>query len=509
MMNDTSKETSFVTNPESKRTGRRQRRRSIIHEFCLNTSTHALPGIARSETLHNRVFWLISFLIFTGIMIYFVVKSIMAFFDYPTTIDLTYDSDWQQYFAAFSFCNMAPFRLDLMIEPLSNYANSLDLTNTNDTQYVYQSSFIWDFIADKLNKNESLEDYFFPLSSMVHFCLYNLKSCSLDDFISFVSPVYGQCYTFNAKLKNSTDNSLRSGNFYGGAGILTLGLYIHSYQYLSLLTDAAGILALVHDNRQVPTIETSGVELGPGRRHKISYRRKKTTFLSSPYSDCTNEISNSLNAILKNYDPADYNYSQTICFQVCQQIFVYDECGCINPYAWNIRSIVRPGTDKINLVPVCNISDSCYETASDKLFASAKFFQNYCSDCSQECLINNFVVQTSSSMSSFDSIIYSIKNFVENSTVLLPDDWSTSWRQYIDENYLMVNVIRETHVVEINTQTSSVSLVDVLSNIGGHAGLWIGISFLSIMELIEMIFRLFRYQWYLIRETMQRRINVI
>ncbi|CAF4410788.1 unnamed protein product, partial [Adineta steineri] len=32
------------------------------------------------------------------------------------------------------------------------------------------------------------------------------------------------------------------------------------------------------------------------------------------------------------------------------------------------------------------------------------------------------------------------------------------------------------------------------SNVGGQTGLWIGISFLSLMELAEMIYRLIRSQ---------------
>src|SRR4051812_13498924 len=54
----------------------KHRRRSIIREFALNTSTHGLPGIARSESKHNRVFWTISFLIFTGIMIFLLLNRL-------------------------------------------------------------------------------------------------------------------------------------------------------------------------------------------------------------------------------------------------------------------------------------------------------------------------------------------------------------------------------------------------------------------------------------------------
>lgn len=35
---------------------KRRRRRSIIRNFCLNTSAHGLPGIARSQSIWNRLF---------------------------------------------------------------------------------------------------------------------------------------------------------------------------------------------------------------------------------------------------------------------------------------------------------------------------------------------------------------------------------------------------------------------------------------------------------------------
>ncbi len=102
-----------------------------------------------------------------------------------------------------------------------------------------------------------------------------------------------------------------------------------------------------------------------------------------------------------------------------------------------------------------------------------------------------------------------IKAFVENSSVPLPSDWRTAWRTYIQGNYLAVSVVRETNVIENYTQTAQLGLVDVLSNIGGQTGLWIGISFLSLMEFIEMLYRLIRYQYHLIRIAIRRRQEII
>lgn len=87
-----------------------------------------------------------------------------------------------------------------------------------------------------------------------------------------------------------------------------------------------------------------------------------------------------------------------------------------------------------------------------------------------------------------------IKQFVENSSIPLPSDWSQNWKTHIRENYFALNLVRQTDFVENRTQSSSFSLVDVISNIGGQMGLWIGISLLSFMELLEMLCRLIHYE---------------
>ena len=71
-------------NSNVKEEAKMHRRRSIIQEFSLNTSTHGIPGIARSTSVINRVFWSIVFLVFTGVMLYFTIQAIRAYFEYPT-----------------------------------------------------------------------------------------------------------------------------------------------------------------------------------------------------------------------------------------------------------------------------------------------------------------------------------------------------------------------------------------------------------------------------------------
>jgi hypothetical protein len=174
--------------------------------------------------------------------------------------------------------------------------------------------------------------------------------------------------------------------------------------------------------------------------------------------------------------------------------FRYVECGCVNPFLWNTRTIILPGTNKTITAPVCSGSDidPCYARAVENLLNSADLKEKYCSDCSQQCSIVDFAVQISSLLTPMEWQMGGIKQFVENSTIPLPSDWSTAWHTYIQTNYLAISVVRQSDIVENYTQSPKILEVDIISSIGGQTGLWIGMSFLSLMELIEMLYRVIR-----------------
>ena len=241
-MSDTVQHVSVAHPPDataSQELETRARRRSIIREFLLNTSAHALPWIARGKSIQNRVFWSISFIAFTGIMIFFVVQAITNYYEYPTKFNTNFVEEWPQYFPALSLCHASVLRLDRVLEPYLNYTKSLNLNISNDTKVwsSEESRHIYDFLATKLNRNESLLDYYFSLSSIMQSCSFNSVPCSATDFTSFQSPSFGLCHTFNAKLKNSSSGSVLHTNQHGGDGIMDMSFYIHNHQSIPFLNE--------------------------------------------------------------------------------------------------------------------------------------------------------------------------------------------------------------------------------------------------------------------------------
>jgi Amiloride-sensitive sodium channel len=172
-------------------------------------------------------------------MLHFVIESIKNYFEYPTQTSVKIAIEWPVPFPAFTFCNICPLRFDRFIGPFLNYTNSLKLTNSNDTSSFtfQQSKYIRDFLQMKIHENQSLDDYFYSLDSMMMYCSSNGIHCSSSDFLSFRSSSYGRCYTFNAKRKNLGNESTRGSNLGGGVGSLSLRLYAHSHQYVPYISD--------------------------------------------------------------------------------------------------------------------------------------------------------------------------------------------------------------------------------------------------------------------------------
>ncbi|CAF2401578.1 unnamed protein product [Rotaria sp. Silwood2] len=488
--------TVFPVNHDSLLAGiKRQRRRSIIRDFALNTSTHGLPGIARSQSVHNRVFWSVSTAVFTGVMVYFVAQSISNYFQYPKQTSIDVIVEWPIVFPAVSFCNYSPVRQDRFFQAFLEYLSAFNLIDTtNNTNFTLSNYVIYihDFYQWKINQNKSMYDLYFPLSSMLMSCFFNGVPCVSTDFISFESPLYGGCYTFNAKRKNLPNSGIRYSNEGGRDGILELRLYVHSHQYVPNTSDAVGIMIMVHDNTQLPLIDIAGMALEPGRKHKLSFTRKKSYFLSPPYTQCTNQIPLAMQAMFNLFQDADYAYSQLICFTNCIQAYTYHVCGCVNPNQWLARFAVLFGTDIVVNAPLCNMTDACFTEAADRLMKTYAIWSMWCPYCQQECNTTTFGITLSSMSAPREWMMNSIRDFVEASSVPLPSDWSTAWHSHIQSNYIAIDIVRGSIQLEQLTQVASLSGVDLLSNVGGLSGLWIGISFLSLMELAEMLYRLFR-----------------
>ncbi len=186
----------------------------------------------------------------------------------------------------------------------------------------------------------------------------------------------------------------------------------------------------------------------------------------------------------------------------------YQKCGCINPFMWTIRSVVLPGTRTVINGSLCDIANLCYYEAAKEFLTTPSTVYSFCEGCPEECSTVDFTVRLSSLSAPASYLMPGIKQFVESSSIPLPANWSTTWSSEIQANYVGLEVVCENTRVTNYTRQATLTPAVVLSNVGGQTGLWMGISFLSLMEIVEMLYRLIRSQYHRIRGKIRKKILV-
>ncbi len=87
------------------------------------------------------------------------------------------------------------------------------------------------------------------------------------------------------------------------------------------MNTAVGMMAMVHDNTQMPNVDMGGMELGPGRLHRLGYTKQASYTLASPYSSCSDSIYFGLQVTFDQFQNVEYTYSEINCYIVCIQAY--------------------------------------------------------------------------------------------------------------------------------------------------------------------------------------------
>jgi len=200
---------------------------------------------------------------------------------------------------------------------------------------IYKSTF--NFMIDLLNQNKTTEmlSYGFQLQDILLDCSYNGYDCR-DMWIESISPVLGNCYTFNRQsldrktpLFDINDINKRNIAFQYG---LVVTFYLNIELYFPTLQYGLGLTGILHNVDEQPLIRFAGKRFAPGFEHNLAYEKSLSTFLGSPYTVCTEEIPEDMRALYHFFDNnTDYVYSEIVCLELCYQKYVYEKCSCVYP----------------------------------------------------------------------------------------------------------------------------------------------------------------------------------
>ncbi|CAF0900901.1 unnamed protein product [Brachionus calyciflorus] len=461
-------------------------------DFCSNSTAHALPSVFRSENVIVKIIWMILFFVGVGGCIYYVYDSLHKFFQYEVAVDVKWNEMALQTFPAVTFCNINPFDssnlgvkayLELM---LTSNGLSTNLTASEDEPAIFQVNQALKVLkASALTEHNTKSDgafYLgFYLDSMLISCFYGGVKCSSSDFKRSYSFEYGSCYTFNSKGDKKTSKT-------GISNGLTMEIFTGFPSRQDYFIENQGIYLAVHNNSQNPIPKYEGIRLPVGFSSNVAVKRTFNYRKEAPYSNC--RISSAGLATDSDYVNKTIKltqYSRKLCFEICiQNLHIIPGCGCSDPSV--------PITDKSQTI--CSTLDKlkCVDSIRAK-FDSSDLSLNCSQLCPNEC--DRIIYETSVSSSNYPTYYYynivSKQSNVENKF----NSFSNVTYNLFKESVLMVNVFYDelgyTTIIESSLYTSE----GIFATIGGQLGFILGISLLSVCEIImffiDLLIRIIEY----------------
>jgi hypothetical protein len=190
--------------------------------------------------------------------------------------------------------------------------------------------------------------------------------------------------------------------------------------------------------------------------NEISVTRTFINKLGLPYNNCLKDVKSKdlFDSDLFKYmiQSTNYSYKQTDCLNYCAGKLLFNQLNMTNKIdRWeNIVSENRKYDKTMQILYSGILKKGMYET---------------CSDCPEEC----------------DSIKYETSHSITKLSTQYED-----FKNFSIENLVCFTIYYESLQYTVIDQIAQMNEFDLISNIGGNLGLFIGISFLSFAELIEL-----------------------
>lgn len=401
--------------------------RESIAEIVAISSVHGVPNLMATKRVFIKYMWLFFILGSSGVCGYFVSNTILDYLNYDVVSVIDIINEQYSEFPTISVCSST---------------GELDLPNA--------------IISCSFNSDAGCKDR------------------PSEYFEEFLDPLYGSCYRFNSG-KNSFGNKIDILNSsFGGLqfGFL-LNLKLPKPDYIDF---TQMIISIDNSSFNLISLYNNEIFISPGSRSYISVKRTFNVKLDQPYNDCYKSVSDfNMNKTIINYiTNSSKKYSQKECLRICINLKYLEETDCGCSAEWDTAEFVC-------LYKMISLNRTIFDCTWSFYKEILKKTYEVCADyCPLECDSITYSV-------SFSSIYdYPSSGEILNSELGAFFDYSD-----VKASFFTIQVFYENLNYELITQQPKVLLSDLIPNIGGIMGLFLGTSFLSLIELFEWLFEIF------------------
>jgi hypothetical protein len=442
-----------------------------LDDLVQSSTSHGLPNIFRTKRLLIKILWTVCFSVALGFCLYMVYNGFIDYFKYETVSKTEYITEIPSIFPTVSICSVNPLSTADAQSLVEKKLNEIGYDPTKNLSlgiinYLGSSNMLALLEASNPDYgDENRRKLGLNIESFM-FCFYDEAKCLISETQWYFDPVLGNCYRFNSGF-GSTGHSipLKETIKPGVTNGLIIYIYLENAANKYSFASSEGLRVFIHNSSANPS-DASWVDIKLSEMTNIAIKRTFIQKEPDPYSDCIDldtYDSEYYRFIIENTNKA---YKQEDCYNLCLQKNIIENCKCYSLYYPKLYESK----------PCLNITQrDCY--IKEYLSFKTKTLDDNCAKlCPLECESVMYDLVKSSSN-------YPTEYWFEIFKDLFPNTSYSSAK----ERVLGLNIFYSQMSYTRISESPKISSFDLMSNMGGTLGLYIGISFLSFIEIVEMI----------------------
>ncbi|XP_070570506.1 low-density lipoprotein receptor-related protein 2-like isoform X2 [Ptychodera flava] len=297
-------------------------------------------------------------------------------------------------------------------------------------------------------------------------CTFDQKKCNSRDFSVFANSKYGNCFTFNHVLNGT---KVRVSRRAGANNGLKLTLFTQQDEYISIFGQSSGVRVTLHPHSNQPFPEDDGITIQPGTVTSVALKEGLIKRLEPPYGECSEGHSADFNFS----SSEGWAYTQVSCQHSCVRRHMLELCGCIDTHT---ATYSDDG-------PKCMIQNKKQEICRQLMYYLHHRNKLPC-ECRTPCLetwygktISQSYWPSTKYLNSLLRVLHSLNNETKKITN----------SELARRNLARLEIYFEELNYESVEEKPAYIFENLIGDIGGSLGLYIGLSLITVAEFLEFL----------------------
>ncbi|CAH1779797.1 unnamed protein product [Owenia fusiformis] len=510
-----------------------------ISDFASNTTAHGWGNVTQRTTKLGKTLWIGLCLGCTAVAIWQVITVVLRYGTFDTK-DRIIVKNGDIVFPSVTLCPLVGMpasgnqrlwqdmtarkqetipmlELSDLLQNFSGYLdNNISQSAQSEKLEFYEEFYnrLYSFQGYFDNSKKAVQAYSHKQENFIPVCVYQGKSCLKSDFSTLDHHEHYTCFTFNG---GNTTIAKPSTKISGPKGGLSLTLYLDALVSSNIYnpnyptSGSQGVRVVIHEKGTLPDPENDGFDIEPGHSVNAALSVNERQLMKAPWGECADHDSESYGG---------FKYTKKHCLLKCLQKTIYETCGCVKSslpvdddmahteycLRLHLNEWLKLKSDEYNLTIIQNDLEQlrCQNNFSLSDFVG----QDHC-QCRERCLYQSYEMTLSQSVWPSEGTeidfycrgVMNMDNYINSSIYhtfhdifpghcghakseeenqILRDTHGIKLRK----NIVRLNVYFKDLDTKITQQAEDFTFSSMISEIGGSFGFFIGMSIITIAEVI-------------------------